>query len=46
MGLNIAILERGDELRQSQIPDVMQRTCRDWDTWSRNNTVNQIDAGI
>lgn len=53
MGLNIAILEGGNELRSQnaygeygQIRNVMQGTCMDWEQWSRNNTVNQIDAGI
>lgn len=54
MGLNIAILERGDELLHgyrgtglgSRIPEVMQKTCVDWEAWSRNHTVDQIDSGI
>ena len=52
MGLNVAILERGEELQQSygsagaHSLKVMQKTCKDWEMWSRNNTVNQIDAGI
>lgn len=50
MGYNIAILERGDELQQSyagaHISNVMEKTCKDWDLWSSNHTVDQIDAGI
>lgn len=52
MGLNIALLEGGDELQESFrsvdaiVPKVMQQTCKDWELWTRNNTVDQIDAGI
>ncbi|KAH7394735.1 Cupredoxin [Pyrenochaeta sp. MPI-SDFR-AT-0127] len=51
MGYNIAILERGEELKGNRgagrrIPGIMQKACLDWEKWTRNNTVNQIDAGI
>ncbi|CAG7927995.1 unnamed protein product [Penicillium olsonii] len=46
LGYNIQILERGEEIRDMEIPFIMQQTCDDWDEWSHHNVVEQIDAGI
>ncbi|KAI9790634.1 MAG: hypothetical protein M1816_004967 [Peltula sp. TS41687] len=45
-GLYVNIMERPDDIRQMQIPQVMRQTCVDWDTYTRNNVVLQIDSGV
>ncbi|KAL1305132.1 hypothetical protein AAFC00_002057 [Neodothiora populina] len=42
-GLAINIMSRLDDILP--IPDVMPQTCVDWDYYTANNVVDQIDAG-
>ena len=46
MGYNIQILERGEEIPNVEIPFFIQQTCVDWNSWTKKNVVDQIDAGI
>ncbi|KAI0602878.1 multicopper oxidase [Biscogniauxia sp. FL1348] len=46
MGYNIVLLERPAELAKTQIPFIMDQTCDDWNKWTSNNIVDQIDSGI
>lgn len=47
MGFNIIFLERPTELAKIQeVPIIIDQTCVDWDTWTSNHAVDQIDAGI
>ncbi|GME49048.1 unnamed protein product [Neofusicoccum parvum] len=46
MGLNMQIVERPYELQNVQIPMVMEQTCKDWNAWTDDHVVDQIDAGI
>lgn len=45
-GLYMSLMERPGELRERQIPDVMAQTCRDWESWTSRNVVDQIDSGL
>ncbi|KAI9673316.1 MAG: hypothetical protein M1829_004082 [Trizodia sp. TS-e1964] len=45
-GLYVNIMERPDDIRQMQIPDILRQTCTDWNTYSGKNVVDQIDAGL
>ncbi|KAI2464697.1 Cupredoxin [Annulohypoxylon bovei var. microspora] len=46
MGYNIIFLERPAELLRTPIPFIMDQTCVDWNKWTKNHVVDQIDAGI
>ena len=45
-GYTIVFLERPAELAGTKIPFVMQQTCDDWEKWTKNHVVDQIDSGI
>jgi hypothetical protein len=45
-GLYMTLMERPTDINDREIPDVMAQTCRDWDTWSNQNMVMQIDSGL
>lgn len=45
-GLSVTFMERPADINQMQIPYVMEQTCADWNTYSENNIVDQIDSGI
>ena len=40
------ILERPDDITSMKIPRVVQQTCDDWDKYSSQAVIDQIDAGI
>lgn len=42
-GMAINIVSQPQDI--PQIPDVMPQTCKDWDYYTNNNVVDQIDAG-
>ncbi|KAH6717434.1 Cupredoxin [Leptodontidium sp. MPI-SDFR-AT-0119] len=46
MGYNIMILEQPAKLKQKKLPAILDKTCKDWNKWTGNHTVDQIDAGI
>ncbi|KAI9846740.1 MAG: hypothetical protein M1838_001147 [Thelocarpon superellum] len=45
-GLYSNIMQRPQEVRQMQIPQVMAQTCDDWHEYSSNNVVDEIDSGL
>ncbi|RYP66905.1 hypothetical protein DL771_007562 [Monosporascus sp. 5C6A] len=46
-GMYVNIMERPDDLlHRPEIPQVVGETCKDWNEWSRDNIVNQIDSGV
>lgn len=45
-GLFQTYMERPLDINQSQIPMVMEQTCRDWNTWSKSHVVEQISSGL
>ena len=45
-GLYVNIMERPDQIKETQIPSVMAQTCRDWATYSGTNVVEEIDSGL
>ncbi|KAG5924285.1 hypothetical protein E4U42_004702 [Claviceps africana] len=46
-GLLVNIMERPLSLpSRSQIPRIMEQTCKDWNAWSSRNVVPQIDSGL
>ncbi|KAI1141393.1 putative multicopper oxidase [Hypoxylon sp. FL0543] len=46
-GMGWMILERPDDLyKNTNISDAMSQTCTDWDAWTRDNVVDQIDGGL
>ena len=40
------ILERPDDITSMKIPHVVRQTCDDWDQYSSQAVVDQIDAGL
>ena len=44
-GLYITVLERPNDIKNIQIPQVSAQTCRDWAAFSGHNVVDQIDSG-
>ncbi|PBP25971.1 ascorbase and Cu-oxidase [Diplocarpon rosae] len=46
-GLYAHFLERPAEIgAKTQIPMVMQQTCSDWQAWTNQDVVEQIDSGV
>jgi FtsP/CotA-like multicopper oxidase with cupredoxin domain len=45
-GLFVNIMERPADIRQMEIPQIMQQTCVDWEAYSSRNIVDQPDSGI
>ncbi|KAI9844992.1 MAG: hypothetical protein M1837_005136 [Sclerophora amabilis] len=45
-GLYINIMERPADIKQMQIPQIMDQTCRDWEEYSSSNVVLDIDSGL
>lgn len=45
-GLYINIMERPKDIRNREIPMVMQQTCRDWQAYTQRAVVDQIDSGL
>ena len=46
-GFSWQVLEDPDSIQsEMEIPDIMAQTCRDWDTYSSDHIVDQIDDGI
>ncbi|KAH9907554.1 Cupredoxin [Xylariomycetidae sp. FL2044] len=46
-GYNWMVLERPDDIMtEMNIPDIMQQTCTDWDAWTSDHVVGQIDDGL
>jgi hypothetical protein len=39
-------MESPEEINELQIPLVMKQTCDNWDAWTSNNVVDQIDSGL
>ena len=47
MGMSLNILERPDDISKlGQIPEIVEQTCKNWDAWTKRNTVESIDAGV
>lgn len=46
LGLYMNILERPDDITSMSIPDVIQQTCTDWDAYTSQAVVDQIDSGL
>lgn len=46
MGFNMVFLERPLDLAKTEVPFVINQTCVDWEQWTKNHVVDQIDAGI
>ena len=40
------ILEHPDDITSMSIPDIVQETCNDWNTYSTQGVVDQIDSGV
>ena len=40
------VQERPADIRQMQIPMIMEQTCKDWDKYSSEEVVDQIDSGL
>ena len=40
------ILERPDDITSSSIPDVVAQTCTDWDAYTSQSVVDEIDSGV
>jgi hypothetical protein len=40
-GMTLNILERPADIRQTQIPNVIAQTCRDWHEWTKTNVVRE-----
>ncbi|KAI9671164.1 MAG: hypothetical protein M1817_003671 [Caeruleum heppii] len=45
-GLYVNFIERPNDIRQMQIPQIMAQTCRDWEAYTNSTTVLQIDSGV
>lgn len=45
-GLYMNILERPDDITSMSIPNVVQETCKEWDAYSNQVVVDQIDSGL
>ncbi|KAI9827479.1 MAG: hypothetical protein M1832_004829 [Thelocarpon impressellum] len=45
-GLYLNIMERPDDIKQMQIPMIMEQTCRDWTKYTDNNIVDVLDSGL
>ncbi|KAF2149087.1 multicopper oxidase [Myriangium duriaei CBS 260.36] len=45
-GLYVNILERPNDITESNMPMVMAQTCRDWSAYTGKNVVDQIDSGL
>jgi FtsP/CotA-like multicopper oxidase with cupredoxin domain len=45
-GLYINIIERPDDIKQLQIPEIMAQTCRAWWDYTGHNVVDEIDSGL
>ncbi|KAJ5612304.1 multicopper oxidase-domain-containing protein [Penicillium lagena] len=46
-GMFMLVMEQPNSIeRDMQIPMVMAQTCRDWDRFSNNDFVDQIDSGV
>lgn len=46
-GFLVNIMEQPHNLTaRSQIPGLMDQTCRDWNAWTSKNVVPQIDSGL
>ena len=46
MGMSLNILERPEDIKQQQIPEVVAQTCKDWEAWTKRNVVESVDAGV
>lgn len=40
------IVERPDDIAALQIPDAVAKTCRDWNEYTAQTVVDQIDSGL
>jgi FtsP/CotA-like multicopper oxidase with cupredoxin domain len=45
-GFNMNILTQPQKIKDAKIPYIMAQTCLDWDRFSSQNVVDQIDAGL
>ena len=40
------LIEQADNITSMQIPGVIAETCKDWDIYSSQDVVEQIDSGL
>ncbi|KAI9825280.1 MAG: hypothetical protein M1832_001314 [Thelocarpon impressellum] len=45
-GLYINVMQRPADIRKMQIPSIMAQTCTDWEKYTKNNVVLEIDSGL
>ncbi|KAI1380751.1 multicopper oxidase-domain-containing protein [Hypoxylon crocopeplum] len=45
-GLILNIVERPDLVTYSEIPGVLEQTCKAWEVYAANNDIHQIDSGL
>ncbi|KAI9843981.1 MAG: hypothetical protein M1838_002387 [Thelocarpon superellum] len=45
-GLYVNVMQKPNDVRQMQIPQVLAQTCTDWHAYSHHNVVDEIDSGL
>lgn len=45
-GLFANFLEREEDVKKIRLPMTIERSCRQWDEWSKKNIVEHIDSGV